>query len=250
MNGRFRALNAAPSGDVDPLWDFSVGQWAASVSAGMRISHRHHFVFFSFPKTGSESVRRALNPLSDVIGRAEQKVREAPHSGLIPNHISPPDLRTIFAAQNWEFDKYFRFVFVRNPWSRLVSLYRMIQSEDERFNQPFDEWLLSTRSDGLGGAVESAYVPRWRRYGTYTLDNFICDETGTRLVDHVFRMEDMPIVPEQLRQRGIPLHRDFMPMINSRGPVDLNQFYTPASRAVVATRYAKDIDEFRYRYLA
>ena len=32
----------------------------------MRISHRHRFVFFANPKTGSSSVREVIDPYSDV----------------------------------------------------------------------------------------------------------------------------------------------------------------------------------------
>jgi hypothetical protein len=156
------------------------------------------------------------------------------------------EVRAIFREKGWPFEEYFRFVFVRNPWTRLVSLYRFI---DQPGTKPsFADWLVNSRTSGRGGGEEGQVIRRSRRFGTYTLDNFVCDETGTRLVDQVFRMEDMPSVPAQLRARGMPIADDFIPAVNRQPPVDINAYYTPALKAVVAMRYAKDIAEFHYSY--
>jgi hypothetical protein len=229
-----------------PRSDFRIGNGSVR-SAAVRISHRHRFIFFSFPKTGSESVRLALDPISDVAS-GESAELDSGARQAISAHIRPPDLRSIFNERGWPFDEYYRFVFVRNPWTRLVSLYRMIRRSNPRFQQPFDQWLVETRPSGAGGCVGSSGRLLYRRYGTYALDEFVCDERGKRLVDDVFRMEDMPIVPAKLREKGIPLPVEFMPVINRASRVDIADYYTPALKAVVAMRYAKDIEEFRYSY--
>ena len=216
----------------------------------MRISHRHHFVFFAFPKTGSESVRHLLDPISDVRGRPENALKHVPSFKLaIPNHATPAMVKAVFTSKGWDFDSYFRFVMVRNPWQRLVSLYRMLQVQLPLFSTPVSDWLLHSRPDGVGG-VPAAYAPRlWARYGTYALDNYACDEAGTRLVSAVFRLEDIDRLPHELRQRGIPVPPGPVPVTNAKPPVDLDAFYcTPALKAVVAQRYAKDIEEFGYSY--
>jgi hypothetical protein len=208
----------------------------------MRISHRHRFVFFAFPKTGSESVRKALGPISDIVG-VSKPTPDFPY----PNHIRPGELRPIFDANGWPFEDYYRFVFVRNPWARMASLYRMIRNIDGGYKASFAEWLVNARPHGVGGGNDPVEW-RYRRFGAYTLDNFVADETGKRLVSEVFRLEDMPTVPRRLRERGIPFPDDAMPWVNRSPPTDLDRFYTPALRAVVAMRYAKDIEEFGYRY--
>jgi hypothetical protein len=207
----------------------------------VRISHKYRFIFFAFPKTGSESVRKALDPISDVRGKmAIDFSRDPEGEYIIPDHATPMEVRAIFREKGWPF------VFVRNPWTRLVSLYRFIDQPDTK--PSFADWLVNSRTSGRGGGEESQVIRRSRRFGTYTLDNFVCDETGTRLVDYVFRMEDMPSVPTQLRARGIPIADDFIPAVNRQPPVDINAYYTPALKAVVAMRYAKDIAEFHYSY--
>ena len=215
----------------------------------MRISHRHRFIFFAFPKTGSRSLRKALQPYSDVLSTDADRPGKTNGGVPIPTHIRPLDLRPIMAANGWPFDAYFRFVFVRNPWSRLVSLYRMIEEIGGRRAPPFDAWLMKVRTDGDGAAVGAERAPNWARYGTYTLDNFVGDENGRRLVDRVFRLEDMAAIPDELCHHGIPIAADAIRRENARPPVDLNAYYTsPALKAIVAMRYASDIAEFGYSY--
>ena len=210
----------------------------------MRISHRYRFVFFSFPKTGSESVRLGLDPLSDIPGQQDP----TPDNPFL-THMRPVEVRDLFRDRGWPFESYYRFVFVRNPWTRLVSLYQMLQREEKHLRATtFAEWLVNTQTDGPG-AGEDGIRRLHRRYGTYTLDNFVADEDGKRLVDEVFRLEDMPLLPQRLRARGIPYPSETMPWINrSKQRADLNRYYTPALRALVALRYAKEIAEFGYSY--
>lgn len=219
----------------------------------MRISHRFRFIFFSFPKTASVSVRRMLDPVSDIRSTPEYRVPggrialAGDGSLIIPGHVSPIELRSLFRENNWPFESYFKFVFVRNPWARLVSLYRMICDEVEGFQEPFPTWLLGASTGSLG--IVDDGVGRWRRYGTYTLGNFVNDELGKRLVDKVFRLEDIELFPAELRKRGIPLPPQPIRRMNSKPPVDLNAYYTmPALKAVVAARYADEIAEFGYSY--
>lgn len=213
----------------------------------MRISHRFKFIFFAFPKTGSTSVRSILTPLSDIIGRDVHHIAREPSGWAIPAHISPPELASAF-GEIGRYDDYFRFVCLRNPWTRMVSAYRMVRVQRPDYREPFERWLLGVRTSGRGGGADDAsFIPRWERFATYTLDNYICDENGKRLVDRVFRMEDLATVADELRARDIPVV-GHIGRENSKKPVDVNEFYTPAVRAVVAMRYAKEIEEFGYAY--
>lgn len=85
----------------------------------MLVSHDHRFIFFSNPKTGSESVRELLAPYADVEGIP---MWEASDEHPYYSHIRPVEVREIFRERGHAFGDYFRFTFVRNPWSRLVSL--------------------------------------------------------------------------------------------------------------------------------
>lgn len=214
----------------------------------MRISQRHKFIFFAFPKTGSEAVRFVLNPLSDVRGQTAEDVSLRDGELILPTHIGPREFAAFSRGHGLRFDGYFRFMFVRNPWSRLVSLYRMLRTKRPLFPMTFLEWLAIARPDGAGGVVLDEPDQRWLRYGAYSVDAF-AGPKERRLVDRVYRMEDMALAIADLKQRGIAIPFDHAPTRNTRGPVDLNEYYpTSAARDTVASRYAKDIAEFRYHY--
>jgi hypothetical protein len=211
----------------------------------MRISHRHKFVFFSSPKTGSESMRALLDPLSDV--RDVQFPRATPAFPFY-SHIRPIEVKAAFDRFGWRYDDYYRFVFVRNPWQRLASLYQMVRRLNPRFGRSFGDWLRATRPYGIGGGGPDA--ARWLKYGTYSLDAYAGDGNGRLLVDEVFRLEDMASVPERLRARGIPLAaHTLVPWVNQAETApDLGQLYTPELIELVGERYAKEIAEFGYQY--
>lgn len=128
----------------------------------MRISHKYKFICFANPKTGLESIRKILDQYSDIIAPVYlERTKENPFY----SHITCAEARDIFESKGWDYSTYTKFVFVRNPWARLVSLYEMIYGRRPwRRRSPFSVWLLSTRPNGVGGGGRD--FERWRRCGT------------------------------------------------------------------------------------
>lgn len=213
------------------------------VSLCMRISHRHKFIFFASPRTGSESVREFVDPLSDIRGPM-LPTSEQPFF----DHMRPREARTLFRQRGWDFDGYYRFVLVRNPWRRLASLYAMVRSRAGGNIEPFDVWLAMTQPSGRGGGgkPEEHFV----KYGTYSISAFAGDENGRLLVNDVFRLEDIAALPDELRQRGLPIPPGVaVPHFNfTRGTVDYRRIYTPEMNELVRRRYADEIERFGYEF--
>ena len=209
----------------------------------MRISHRHKFIFFANPKTGSESVGDYLDPLSDVRGLVyAQTTPEFPFY----SHMRPVEAVSAFEERGWAYHDYYRFTFVRNPWKRLVSLYVMIKRVDPSFGLSFADWLEGTSPSGEGGGGPDAQ--RWRKYGTYSLRNFIGGDIS--LVDNVFRMEDMDDLPAKLAARGLPIAATSqIKRLNVGGLQRPHyEFYSDRLVKLVAARYAEEIEMFGYTF--
>ena len=80
----------------------------------MRISHTYKFVFIAITRTGSTSIRSALDPFTDITSTPE---------GAFWHHTNTQKLKEEFDKRDWDWNSYFKFAFVRNPWDRLVSTY-------------------------------------------------------------------------------------------------------------------------------
>lgn len=230
----------------------------------MRISHRYRFIFFSNPKTGSETVRRVLDPYSDIEGIPFWELTE---EHPFYTHIRPVEVRALFRERGWDFEGYFKFTFVRNPWARLVSLYQMIYggggqdgvlgtlrsvAREIRGAHPsrrgFRRWLRTVHPNGPGAGGPPDQ--RWRVYGTYSIRRYAGDSEGRLLVDRIIRLEDirtdLPAVLERLgleeaAARGIP-------RINTRRYASYESFYDEPATERVRSLYREEIERFDYEF--
>lgn len=221
----------------------------------MIISHSHRFIFFSFPKTGSESVRDLLKPYSEEnVTIFPKRSRRNPFY----SHISPIETRKLFLKKNWDFNSYRKFVFVRNPWDRLLSLFKMINriAGDDYLNilnydnkVRFEAWIMSVDNKGSGGGGRDS--DRWRKYGTYSILNYAAENNGELLVDAVLRLEDIrQALPEYLNALGMPRRftDEDIPAINV-APLTAQltgDWYSSASSKRVEELYGYEIARFGY----
>lgn len=232
----------------------------------MRISHRYKFVFFSNPKTGSESVRLMLDPYSDI-----KCVRLSECTPDFPfyDHMTPLELRDVFHQRGWHFDEYYRFTFVRNPWARLVSVYaaildrgfagrlrdlanaasRLVRGRDRAPDvEGFRRWVREVETSGRGGGGKPHH--RFRRKGTWSIAAFTGDGQGGELVNEVIRLEDaadrLPALAHELHLPDADRLR--LPHVNVHRHPKYVAYYDDATAAHVARLYADDIARFGYRF--
>lgn len=219
----------------------------------MLISHSRRLILFANPKTGSRSLRNLLQPLAEEpIHPFRERTREQP---FYP-HMSPAEVLKTFEIQGRDFWTYRRITSVRNPFSRLVSLYRMIQEVDGlwRLRQKvglgrpdFSSWLRSTKTSGRGGGGRRHQ--RWRRYGSWSAENWLHDEESRLLVTDVLRLEDFAEkAPALLHDYDLPPAEP--KNLNAREAVDWSSWYSAESRALVRSRYAWDLEHYYPEALA
>jgi hypothetical protein len=232
----------------------------------VRISHRHKFVFFSNPKTGSESVRLMLDPYSDIkCVRLRERTAEFPFY----DHILPVELREVFRERGWEFESYYRFTFVRNPWARLVSVYAAILDRGmagrlrdagnalSRWSRGrgldpdiagFRRWVRTVETSGRGGGGKPHHG--WRQKGTWSIAAFAGDGAGHELVNEVIPLESaadrLPQLAVELGLPGADALR--LPHVNVHRHAKYPAYYDDDTAAHVAQLYADDIARFDYRF--
>ncbi len=221
----------------------------------MRISHRHRFVFFARPKTGSRSVRKLLGPYSEIHGRpAHEVTADFPFY----NHMRPVELREVFAARGWDFDGYFKFVMVRNPWSRLVSLYEMFAFREggqlsrlrrrSTRHRGFRAWV-RTLDPGGGNGAALEMAKGVIRFGALSYVGFAGDEAGRPLVDEVIKLEEIEShLPPVLERLGLPVPSRVPRTGRGRYRGSYRAYYDDETRELVGSLYEEDIERFGYAF--
>jgi hypothetical protein len=94
----------------------------------MLISHSKKFITVDIPKTGTRSLRESLCPwgIIDVVGKADP-------SAEFHQHGTVERAKLAFENNNWDWDEYYSFSIVRNPWERYFSFFKYFKNYAEKY---------------------------------------------------------------------------------------------------------------------
>lgn len=181
-------------------------------------------------------MHRDSNPIFVHVPRtAGTAIRQALRLGTGELHTPALELRHRLGSREWS--ARFSFGFVRNPWDRVLSLYRKLQPAGAP--EGFREWVLggfpAPRRDGVNVAA-----PMLELLGD-----------GRRpIVDFIGRYEELAFCWARIRARVAPRWRypvpETLPRIDSTGGEGCQRWYDPELLDLVARRYAGDIAVFGY----
>jgi chondroitin 4-sulfotransferase 11 len=182
---------------------------------------RAPFVFVHINKTGGSSVEKAL--------------------GLPFQHRTALEIRADLGQRLW--DERFKFTVIRNPWDKVASHYHYrVKTNQTGLGDhpiPFTEW------------VRRAYGDREPRYHDQPKMfmpqvDWICDESGTVIVDFIGRFErlndDFHTACQHIGRRAE------LPHLKKSQNRDYRREYDTASVDIVAERFAGDVSEFGYSF--
>ena len=211
------------------------------------VSHKYKCIFVEVPKTASTSIRA-------VLGKPWM-----PHLSLweIKNHMEnywtqrggrkDRALEVLYLCLSQErrhemgrkqFETYFKFGFVRNPWDRVVSLYERNEALQPRNKMSFDEFV-----EWIQYSSSACLQPSPHRY---QLDWFV-DPNGTILADFIGKFEQLEadwafvalklgVNPELPHWRANPRARHY------------TEYYNDRTKQLVADKFRIDIEHFGYEF--
>jgi hypothetical protein len=180
---------------------------------------------------------------------------------LLREHI--PDLHTILARHafasrameeldNW--DEYFKFAFVRNPWDRLVSWHSMIRDAEETEQKPWHRlrrYVLdnsSTFEEFIRNCTDEVEIKEGIRYSfAYNQLDYVTDEEGGLLVDFIGRVENFETDIRKVLDR-IDIGQRAIPHENRSSHKHYSEMYTPDTEMIVRERFKRDIEYFGYEF--
>lgn len=225
------------------------------------ISEKYRCIFIHVPKTAGQSVEQFFLELAGLSwdNRAPLLLRYNPDPNRGPQslaHLTAAEYVDCKYLTPGEFNSYFRFSFVRNPWDRLVSEYRY-RNYAEKYS--FKQFVL----EGL--PAKDPYSDAYRH--VMPQSDFIFDKNGQPLVDFIGRFEtlqsDFDFVCQRLgivnsklpfknqsttrtslRDRIKGLFSD----IQNPPRIHYSSYYDDDSKELVAVQYASDIEAFGYQF--
>lgn len=217
----------------------------------MRISHRHRFLFLAYPRTASTSIRSLIDGYSDVTSVGFRQVTE---ESPFYHHIPAGELKSIFDSKDWNWCDYRHFCVVRNPFSRVVSLYHHhLKMKDRRQTRQSPAAKLMRRL-----ALRKRPLPSFRQYVlgirndnrlARNLPSFVCDKEGNALVEDILMFEKLDVeLPGFLESLGVPVDSDELAVLNRSGIESYRAFYDDDTSAFVAEFYRYEIERFGYRF--
>jgi hypothetical protein len=206
----------------------------------MIVSALHKFIFVAIPKTGTHSVRQALREHMgpqdlEQVGLFVQKKFPIPELAQLQHgHLSLAQLRPYLRPE--EFDGFFKFAFVRNPFDRYVSYCAFMTRQSGHF-------------DSDSKAVMKHFIdnPPWSHILFQPQHSFVTAADGELLADTVGRVEEMQRSYDEIATRiGIPTTT--LDRVNSSSRKYYRDYYDEPLIDGVAKLYARDLELFDYQF--
>jgi len=192
------------------------------------ISHKYKFIFIHIRKTGGTSIECIFKK---NVGGAFENGRSVQYK-----HENAERMKKLFPE---EWDKYFKFTIVRNPFDLLVSRY--FWSRDEQHlksfkERSFSQFLLDVNKNNL--------PIKWTiptcQYDQITIGG----KSGMEYIGKFENLqEDFNIICDKI---GIPKQQ--IPHKNKSKHKHYTEYYDDETRQIVAELYAKDIEYFGYEF--
>jgi hypothetical protein len=136
-----------------------------------------------------------------------------------------------------KFQRYFKFAFVRNPWSRLHSEYEYILS------QPAHGRHARVARLGSFSAFIRMQIPRREAYQL----NMLCDSSGALLTNFVGKLENLQNDWQIVCER-IGIRCELLLPSNVTQHDDYRGYYSDEDVKLVAKHWAREIGLFGYSF--
>ena len=196
-------------------------------------------LFIWVPKCAGTSIFTVLEKHGCLKLKHMVHARRFQNEGSVTfGHMSVESLVERDVVTRAYLDRAFKFGFVRNPWSRMVSLWSYLtRAGIPRKDVGFQEFL----------EMVAAGVPPvgpYNRKGlsqTRTMSEWL-QEDSVDFIGQVERPEDFEALGRHLGIQGA------FPVLNTSSHGEYRQYYTPEARKIVAELYSEDIQRFQYAF--
>ena len=197
----------------------------------LKIFKQNNCIFIHIPKTAGISLSKSL------FGK-----------DIDTNHISIRRFRLLFNSS--EFNKYYKFTFVRNPWDKIFSCYRFLKKGGTTpYHSKWKDQVLNSYPDF------NSFVKGWvNKKNIYSFSHFLPQFWFLTFYDFNLQVdfigkfenlnEDFLKITNKLNINSDLLHLNKSDNIRKM----YFDYYNQESIDIIADLYKEDIDLFKYDY--
>lgn len=197
----------------------------------MKFCKEKKFIFLHNRKCGGSSVERALWDYAD------NKFICKDYTNPLADHQPIGVLKEYFQRLNWEWDTFFKFTTIRNPWDRCVSEYFWCKKRKHKSLLEDSFELFITERAAIGSKKKCHIRP---------ITEFAYID-GKLAVDEVIRMEDIIYgLPKVLEKFSIQINA--IPHVNKTIHEHYRGYYNKYTQKLVSDRFASDVELGKYTF--
>lgn len=231
------------------------------------ICHHYKTIFIHLPKNAGQSIEHVFLNLLNLTWETRAPLLLRPNN---TPEIGPPVLAHLKAHEyvlhkyvtQEQFDAYFKFAFVRNPWDRMISIYKYLGfSKKYEFNnflkgvflkeQWVDNyWFVGPQSEFIydnNGELKVDFVGRFENLQKDF--NQICTQIGISIIKipYVNKSDQKKVEPRttlvKLIKDRFKHKRKSIPTFKS-----YQEYNDEESKEIIAELYKTDIELFGYQF--
>ena len=255
----------------------------------MLISHKNKWIFIHVPKNAGSTTSLTLSPYADVKGADYfELVNGVPTKNdkidlNFYQHDTASVIKEKLKDQEFNYDDYFKFGIVRNPWERCVSKWNYWHRLVQRGNaipyahrvvnkyKNFKDWAVYGGADSAIYQVDYLYEsnicqleslqnmsPNVKSSKEWSTNSLYCRSSYiTPLVDRVIHMEnyeqELSDVFDEISEKcGQKIwkwsYEKIAEKVNKTNHKHYTEYYDDETREIVAEKFAKDIECLGYEF--
>ena len=221
------------------------------------ISHKHKCIFIHIPKCAGTSIEKKLGHFDDYSGNYKQDHRSIRMIEPINSNFfaskensmefmkrlwiqikSPPNPRNRYTVSREQYENYFKFTIVRNPWARAYSWYKNVMRDALHIKK-----MRISKEISLYDFLEFFKCKTCLRAQTFWIKNY----NGDILLDYIGRFENLANDFEKacnlMKIEPLKLPHEL------KGAVDnYHDAYDDKSRDLISRIYKEEIELFGYSF--
>lgn len=186
------------------------------------ISKKYKFVYIAIPKTASTSITKCLEKFTDEPD--------------FFHHARAIEVKKYLEEKELDWNDFYCFSTVRNPWTLLVSAYNHMRQQAQESYTNLEQYPLDF----------PAWVKKWGDVQQYHIEYMCYDMQGKCLINSFLKMEELDIeFPKLMKRLGLNAE---LPMLNIKPHESYREYYDEEAIGIVAKTYKKEIGMFDYRF--